>query len=448
MSSKKPLIRNIPTYTQHPNGCGLSALLMLLDLPQNKEIEDFLQKTWNKVKLIFLKTKFEQKELQYAIALQYLLLKAVGYSSKEGKDQIYSFFSDRLNYTYEDIRVMNSFNQEQFHKAMLDQGKLKEGYLYLNYTQDRDYITPIMLMENIHTMKTDLELKILAEIFNYEFLYQDSEDMTGAIYFTQKELKKKISQNTKVKWNKLEQFANNPDYIIIYGQYYHWLSIRGIYRTSQLADKERIKQLETQNGSNIEESSTEKSESTKSTLEVIQDIFEDDFFDMKEWNYKKMMIDLNDPALNERVILDFQSLSESDRFYIFKKRANSNFQIFETFLNHLTHDIKHEIALWKDYVENKGKKTSRNIKRSQNETSDDITKDTSAANSDDSEAKILHLEQTINYIDKKERHEQSKIAAAGQIKLSSKKDAPKFKVNSKSKKSNEPPMFWDMMDDD
>ena len=439
------MIRNIPTYTQHPNGCGLSAVLMLLDLPQNKEIEEFLQKTWNKVKLIFLKTKFEKKELQYAVALQYLLLKSVGYSLKEGKEQIYSFFRDRLNYTYEDIRVMNSFNQEQFHKTMLDQGKSNEGYLYLHYSQDRDYITPIMLMENIHTMKTDLELKILAEIFNYEFLYQDSEDMTGAIYFTQKELKKKISQNTKVKWNKLEQFANNPDYIIIYGQYYHWLSIRGIYRTSQLKKIDQIKLLETPDDQNPKET-TEKS--TKSTLEVIQDIFQDDFFDMKDWNYKKMMIDLNDPALNERVVLNFQSLSESDRFYIFKKRPDSNFQIFENFLTHLSHDIRHEMALWKEYVDTKGKKSSRKLKRPLEETQDLDENTTLTTNNKDSDAKIRQLEQTINYIDKKEQHQQNKNDAPVESFKSFTTSQSKFKPVNKSKKKSEPPMFWDMLDDD
>ncbi len=441
-------MRNIPTYTQHPNGCGLSTLLMLLDLPQNEELEQFLKNVWNKVKLLFLKVTYEKKELQYAIALQYLLLKSVGYSQEEGKEEIYDFFKGRLNYTFEDIRIMNSFNQEQFHKAMLDQGKLKEGYLYLHYTQEQDYITPIMLMENIHTMKTDLELKILAEIFNYEFMYQTSEDMTGAIYFTRKELSKKIGQNTKVKWNKLEHFANDPNAIIIYGQYYHWLAIRGIYRSYQLKDK-TVGNPNTNSDPSSED--TAAAEKKKSTLEVIQDIFQDDFFDTKDWNYKKMMIDLNDPALNERVVLNFNSLSESDRFYIFKKRKGANSDIFATFLKHLGHDVKKEMALWKEYLGKRGK-TSAKASQDLDDTTVELKIHPSLAKQpldEEKEAKILHLEQTINYIDKKERDEQGKEAIVAKELLQPKTSKPKAE---KKKKKNDPPseapMFWEMLDDD
>ena len=64
--AKHPYIRYIPTYTQHVNGCGLSSLLMLVDLPKNIEIREFLDKIWERISGIFGKTSFNQKDLKLA----------------------------------------------------------------------------------------------------------------------------------------------------------------------------------------------------------------------------------------------------------------------------------------------------------------------------------------------------------------------------------------------
>ncbi|WP_457559156.1 hypothetical protein [Candidatus Harpocratesius sp.] len=217
----------LPLYAQHTNGCGLASLLMLINVPKNPSIKKFLDKIWSYIKPLYNNPPVVKHELQWAIVLQYILLKIVGYADKE---DLYTFFNERLEFMYEDQRIMNKFNQEQYYNTLLRKKKLLEAYTFLHYTEDHDYITPLLLYKNLHTMKTDLELKILAELFNYQFLYQDAEDYTGAIYFTSQELGREISQSARVKWNRLEKFSQHPDVIILYGQQHHWLAVRGFYK--------------------------------------------------------------------------------------------------------------------------------------------------------------------------------------------------------------------------
>jgi len=445
-------IKDIPAYSQHPNGCGLSALLMLVNLPKNKEIQQFLTKVWDKVKLLFLKPTYEKPELQWAIALQYILLKAIGRTENKDKQKIYEFFTNRMNYIYDDIRVVNTYNQEQFHHNLLNNDKSDEGYLYLHYTEDNDYVTPHMLLENLHTMKTDLEIKILAELFNYEFIYQTSEDMTGAIYFTNKELKKKIAQNTKVKWGKLERLANQDDVLILYGQYFHWLAIRGVYREFQLKNK-NIKKY-----SNIKKK-YDRSSPTYSPLQEIQDIFEDEHFENRDWNPKKMFIELNDPALEKKLQISYNDLSESDRFYVFQKRKNTDYSVFNEILKPLEKDIRKEMAIWKDYLNNRGKKNGIKTSANQiNDTTNDLENDVIPEEKIPLEEKSVNLnpiEEAFNLIQAKHNIDEilnDKIPIkqldpdilekqTGDLNHINKKEKPKPKKGLKKK-----PRFYDMMD--
>jgi len=202
---------------------------MLVDPPKNEAIKEFLSKVWKKIAPLFDHSSFALLELQWSIALQYLLLKSLGNAKK---DSLYQFFNSRLEYLYDDAKIINMFTQEQNRKILLDQGKSKESLLYLHYTELDDYVTPSLLMRNLHTMKTDVELKILAEIFNYTFVYSPSDDSTGAIYFQKSKYAKRIPEKFKEQWRTLEKYSNDPSYVILYGQYHHWLAVRGIYRSA------------------------------------------------------------------------------------------------------------------------------------------------------------------------------------------------------------------------
>ncbi len=406
---KDPYIRHIPTYTQHVNGCGLSSLLMLIDLQKNEEIKAFLEKIWEKIRGIYGKTSFNQKDLQYAVALQYILLKSVGFSYK---DAIYKFLNQRLEYLFEDHRIINKYNQEQYRQNLLNKHQLDEAYTYLHYLEgDHDFITPLILMANIHTMKTDAELKILAEIFNYEFMYQDSEDQTGAFYFSKQDLVKKNSDSAKEKWKKLEDFSNNPDIIILYGQYHHWLAIRGIYRIHQLSKIKKSQENE--------------------DLENIPELNEKS--DINEWNRKSMIIDMNDPATNTTVQLNFSQLSEGDRFYILKHRTNTDFKIFKQFLKYLDKDTKEEEKRWKNFLRKKVKEKTKPIEEKIIKTDEEASIEAKF------ESKIKEiLDGPAN------SGHQKKYRI---IKL---KEPPIRNESPKEKSEDEKdyPKFWDMMDED
>ena len=384
---------------------------MLLDLPKNVEIKVFLETIWDKIRGIFGKTSFNQKDLKLAVALQYLLLKSVGFSNK---DAIYKFFNQRLEYLFEDHRIINKFNQEQFRQDLLNKHQLDEAYTFLHYIEgDHDYVTPIILMTNLHTMKTDAELKILAEIFNYEFLYQDSEDKTGAIYFTKQDLVKKIPETTKKKWGKLEELSNNPDIIILYGQFHHWLAIRGIYRIHQLTQSKKKK--------------TQENEEINNILESIKNI------DVNEWNRKSMIIDMNDPATSTTVQLNFSQLSEGDRFYILKKRPNTDFKIFKKFLKYLDNDTKEEEKRWKDFLKKKVKEKPKPVEQKIIKTDEEASIEAIY------ESKIKEiLDGSINS-DHQPKYRIVRLKESPAINKSKKGE---------SGDNKDQPKFWDMLDED
>jgi len=409
--TKHPYIRHIPTYTQHVNGCGLSSMLMLLDLPKSEEIKAFLEKIWEKIKSIYGKTSINQKDLQLSVALQYLLLKSVGFSHK---DTIYTFFNQRLEYLFEDHRIINKYNQEQYRQDLLNKHQPDEAYTYLHYLEgDLDYITPLILMANIHTMKTDAELKILAEIFNYEFMYQDSEDQTGALYFTKQDLLKKIPESTKEKWGKLDELSNNSDIIILYGQYHHWLAIRGIYRIHQLTQIKNTKE-------NVD-------------LENIPEL--DEKLEINKWNRKTMIIDMNDPATSTTVQLNFSQLSEGDRFYIFKKRPNTDFKIFKRFLKYIDNDTKEEEKRWKNFLKKKVKKKPKPIEKKITKTDEEASIEAKF------ESKIKEILDGSNNSGNQEKYRIIKLNEPPEMNETSKE-------KSESEDKEDYPKFWDMMDMD
>ena len=196
-----PYIRDIPRYGQHPNGCGLSSLLMLLNPPENPEIESFLNKAWETIGKLYTDRNFPNPEDQWAMVLQYILLKCLGYAQK---DDIYEFLNTRMDYVMEDQRIITKFTVQQDYQRLVENKHVSEAYTYLHYLEDHDFVLPILLFKQLHTMKTDIELKILCELFNFEFKFQESEDFTGAIYFDEKEIGLKVRDSALKKWKLLE----------------------------------------------------------------------------------------------------------------------------------------------------------------------------------------------------------------------------------------------------
>ena len=302
-------LRDLPAYGQYSNGCGLASLLMLLNPPKNPEIEVFLNKTWEI--LTPLLEEFAEKEIEYkwALVLQYILLKVQGNSEDSDKNELHEIFRTRMEYNYDDQCYINLFTQQQKRTALLDKDQEKEAYLCLHYEEGEDLLTPFQILENLSDMKTDMELKILANIFNFEFDYQKfSHDITGAVVFLPKELKgKHIKENTKKKWRILEKKMENEDTIMFYGRVHHWMPIRGFY-------------LKLKN----------------------------------HWNARSMFFNINDPLTKRSVDFNIKDITSHDRFLIFKKRNNGekNAGKMRSLIERiLKEDVEKELTIWKRYQE-------------------------------------------------------------------------------------------------
>ena len=451
-----PLIRSLPEYEQHPNGCGLASLLMLLDLPQNPAIKQFLSKVWKKISPLFNHTSFTLPELQWAIALQYLLLKSLGNAKKEA---LYQFFNSRMEYSYEDAKIINNFTQEQNRKIVLDQGKELEAFLYLHYTELDDYVTPPLLMRNLHTMKTDVELKILAEIFNYSFVFCSGEDSTGAIYFPKSKSVHRLTEQFKEQWRLLEQYANDPSYMVLYGQYHHWLAVRGVYRFDHLPKKGKLQKppsIPSEEPSLDDESISDKQSPEerpkKSSLEQIQDIFADEDAE-PPWNVQRMIVDLNDPATGHQIRLNFAHLNDGDRFYVFKKHPDSDYTIFSSFLIGISKDIKIEIKYWKKFLtqkyDKKGKDRTLDVFQEEGMIIPKYNVNRKfSPKSDPTLSKEQELEQRISFFENRDSDLRTTPKATPKIDPETVQPVRKVRKQDPKKKSTEPPKFWEMLDDD
>ncbi len=267
-----------------------------------------------------------------------------------------------MNYAYDDARIINKFTQEQNRQSLLDLKQMNQAFLYLYYTEMDDLVSPPILTQNLFTMKTDAELKILAELFNYEFIPKDGEDMTGAVYFTRKQISSRLSQTVKIKWRKLEEWANQQNQIILYGQAHHWLAIRGVYRTYQLKRKTSsiLNEKDLKLSKELPEESAENhsSNNVKSALHQIQEIFEQEQHESIEWKARHMIIAVNDPAFCKPAKIHYSQISESDRFYVFRQRSQPDTAILSKILEMTKQDMIKELKIWQGFNKAQRAKTS------------------------------------------------------------------------------------------
>lgn len=328
--SLKPIIRDLPKYIQFPNGCGLASLLMLIDPPNNPEILHFLDYAWERLKGLFEDARAKRAELRWAIVLQYVLLKCVGYAQK---DALYEFLTKRIDSVFEDQRIITKFNLDETRNRLLTEKKPHEAYCYLHYLEEHDFVLPLVLRRQINIMKTDIELKILAELFNYQFLFQESEDMTGAVYFSKDELAGICPQTANKKWLLLESISKNPANLVLWGKFHHWLAVRTIYRNPK---------------KNLPDGFDSQPDLQKS-------------LDLGKY----LLIAANDPASGTVIVHNMDNLKEADRFYCFVKRPQSDYRIFAQILNYIQEDLPEERKRWAHYLKlKKGSDSSQNASSS------------------------------------------------------------------------------------
>jgi hypothetical protein len=195
----------MPFYGQLPNCCGLSTFLMMINPEKYRGFKIFLNHLYEKIE--FLNNQ-KINEYKWTIAINYLLLKSVGYNII--RDFIYKKDPELVDY-YMPIIHFDIAN-EQFSIDNLVKASFFNRYLY--------------------TMKRDKDLKILFYLFGgiYHEQEQEISDSTRSLYYTKKDFKEKafIKRKTKIMIDHLLNNTGDKKPSIALNVGYHWVAIQSI----------------------------------------------------------------------------------------------------------------------------------------------------------------------------------------------------------------------------
>ncbi len=289
----------LPLYPQVSNGCGLATLLMNINPIKNRADAKFLEAAYEQVRqMIPYSSKIPTEAFQWAYTLQYLLMKC---TTPNAHSFLADYLNEALSYTIEDQIFLYQANMQGFLARMIKDGKpyfsipieayLNEGLL--NY---------LLLEKELKQMKTDIELKILMEIFGYSFEFQQTDDPFGAIKFEEEELAEP-TETTFEKIKLLDSLLKNPDYRFFFGIAHHWVALTAIINTKPNSSKFRAK------------------------------------------NY---VLRFNDPNSVEKAAINFKRLSGACRIYAFKKNTRDYGKLQQELLKAITADIEKEKGLLAD----------------------------------------------------------------------------------------------------
>ncbi|WP_457559155.1 hypothetical protein [Candidatus Harpocratesius sp.] len=218
----KPTVE-IPIIQQMFNTCGLASILML---SYDKSLL-FIRK--NLIKLLEIiqplisdecKKKKNNICLQYA--LQYVLLKIQNRECTNYRF-LYNYLHGKFGYTFDDQVAVHNYLLGSKLNDFLNSQKFSYYDCYKLYLENGGFITPDLLQNEMLTMKTDLELKFLMEIFGFSFIPYESGDGTGALYIPEKAVGKRKTYHKLAK--KLMQIIRDPKYRILYGFSNHWVAV-------------------------------------------------------------------------------------------------------------------------------------------------------------------------------------------------------------------------------
>jgi hypothetical protein len=293
-----PTVRELPLYQQLHNACGLASLLMLLNLPQNPRMEQFVSELTKMIKPLLPKMYEYESDFARQYALEYLLLKAQGTGNKTA---LYKYLQTRFSYAYEDQKAINNHLLTIKREKFLEMNMPTVVKAYDEYILGgSDFIAKSLLEDETQTVKTDIELKLLIEIFGYQYISTDSGDGTGALYFTTKQAIRGIQ-------TLFNAMLNSSRFVLI-GRQNHWLAMTGIYTKNPkywfLKDGE--------------------------TPDI---------------PLKELIICVNDPIIRASREYPLLEILEDSRFYIFENRNENLRWLWDELLALFKQDIQSEVPL-------------------------------------------------------------------------------------------------------
>lgn len=225
-------IFEIPLIPQLFNTCGLSTVLMLTadNGQKSHSNRQFLLGVLNLIRPILLDQCDDiDQEICLQYVLQYLLLKIENQYSNNYRF-LFNYLHGKFGYIFDDQVAIHIhlITTKQEHLKVTHNFTMYESYRL--YLEKNGLVTPNLLRNEMFTMKTDLELKFLMEIFGYSFLPYESGDGTGAIFLPPKS---KVKHQQKL-IEKLENVLKTPNHRILYGDSNHWVALTGISQDSDL----------------------------------------------------------------------------------------------------------------------------------------------------------------------------------------------------------------------
>ncbi|MHA1729928.1 MAG: thiamine-phosphate kinase [Promethearchaeota archaeon] len=209
---------DMPKFSQYPGACGLTSLLMAFK-PKIRKFDSILDILWERIEGTygFNSNEDKGKEFNWQRTLEWLL------------------FQVERNSKIQDLLTQN-LGEELFFPmlSVLKDGILRERPIFGEIETIIDHIPgefPILsrswIMNRVHVWKQNFELIILANLFGCKFIpWKLTQDGTGAIFFTQKELKKRNDKfNQKIDF--LLSIVNAGEPVICCASI-HWLAIKRI----------------------------------------------------------------------------------------------------------------------------------------------------------------------------------------------------------------------------
>ena len=291
-----PTILDFPIYKQLYNACGPTTLLILLNPEQNPPVKRFLTSLSGIIDPLIPDVDQNNHSARFQYALEYLLLKTQGTGSK---NNLYQYFLTHFYTVYEDQKAVNNFQLENHKERYLELNQISVVKLYDEYILGvNDLLSRQMLKDAVHTMKTDIELKMLMDFFGFRFLTFNCCDITGALDFAPNNADKTVGL--------LIESLINPDRRMLYGSNNHWMPITGI-----MAKNSKLWRLK--NGK------------------------------VPKIPLKYLQLHCLDPMIADSKILDGKDLDSQSRVYIFEDRKENFQRLWDEFLTQVKVDIKTEI---------------------------------------------------------------------------------------------------------
>lgn len=180
------MILSLPIYKQLDNTCGLSTFLMLINPENHAKIMNVLDDLYDKLSFMAPETnsgKFFVSEFNWSIVIVYLLLKSLG------KNVLSSIISSDWGELFDNYRIYTKhvLQDENDEEIMVMPPSVRN--LYMSFF-NKNKVNPYILKRFLHFMRTGIEIKILFSLFGGEFLPQQAQDGTGALFFTKEEIGK------------------------------------------------------------------------------------------------------------------------------------------------------------------------------------------------------------------------------------------------------------------